>query len=328
MNNLTPSDVAKMMIDGDLPTLCFVNGELRRDLCRALQEGVSLEEGAFVDGFQDRLGIVLKITSAKKIVTPLTVLFYTEDSQVVDPVLYLDLEGCEQVALLEQYLGEGTYLVRPKIFIMADEAATLWHARLQRDSQTATHESDLFVNLKRGATVSSISLVLGAAYANNKVTMQLNGEGARSELYGLCVADGTREISNQTEVNHLVGDCSSYELYKGIYSDRSKGSFDGVIYVAPDAQKTDAVQTTKSILLSADAVSNATPQLKIYADDVKCAHGATVGQLDGNALFYLRSRGIPQEEARQLLLGAFAAEIIQKIEYQPLRGDLEGVYLF
>ena len=141
---------------------------------------------------------------------------------------------------------------------------------------------------------------------------ELNAKEAQIELYGLIKGHKEQEILNKVSVEHKVPSCTSRALYKGIYKDKSKGTFDGLIKVQPDAQKTEAIQTVKSLLLSPDAVSNATPQLIIYADDVKCSHGSTVGRLDEQALFYLQSRGIPEKEAKELLTDAFANEIEEK----------------
>src|SRR5262249_3141091 len=146
-------------------------------------------------------------------------------------------------------------------------------------------------------------------------------------LNGLSLGSGSQLIDNHTRIDHARPNCASHELYKGILDGKARGVFNGKIHVHPDAQKTDAKQTNQTLLLSEDAIINTKPQLEIYADDVKCTHGATVGQLDANAVFYLRSRGVGLDEARALLTFAFANDIIGRIKVAPLRAELEDLLL-
>src|SRR5439155_13490905 len=159
--------------------------------------------------------------------------------------------------------------------------------------------------------------------ARNETRVLLDGEGCEATVNGLYMASGRQHIDNFTVIDHAKPRCASHELYKGILNDQAHGVFNGKIFVRQDAQKTDAKQTNKVLLLSDDAVINTKPQLEIFADDVKCTHGATVGQLDTDAIFYLRSRGIDLESARGLLTYAFANDIIDRIKIEPLRERLE-----
>jgi Fe-S cluster assembly protein SufD len=153
----------------------------------------------------------------------------------------------------------------------------------------------------------------------------LNGEGIESTLNGLSLATGTQLIDNHTTIDHAKPQCASHELYKSILDGKSKGVFNGKIFVRKDAQKTDAKQTNKTLLLSDDATIDTKPQLEIFADDVKCTHGATVGHLDEEQLFYLRSRGIGLEEANDLLTFAFASDVINRVHIEALREQLDGM---
>jgi Fe-S cluster assembly protein SufD len=175
--------------------------------------------------------------------------------------------------------------------------------------------------VRQGASsnVTSNNIALGAALARNEIAAVLEGEGAECTLNGLYLTTGRQHIDNHTTLDHASPHTTSHELYKGILDGKSEGVFHGRIIVRPEAQKTDAIQRNKNLLLSRDAVINTKPQLEIYADDVRCTHGATVGQVDQDAVFYLRSRGIGLEEARNLLTFAFTSDLIESIPVEAIR---------
>jgi Fe-S cluster assembly protein SufD len=156
---------------------------------------------------------------------------------------------------------------------------------------------------------------------------ELGGEGGECTLNGLYLVNGNRLIDNHTTIHHAQPHCNSHELYKGILDDQARAVFNGKIIVAPDAQKTDAKQTNKALLLSEHAQINTKPELEIFADDVRCTHGATIGQLDADALFYLRARGLGEEQARRLLVHAFASDLLNRIAIEPIRDQLDTVLL-
>ena len=185
----------------------------------------------------------------------------------------------------------------------------------------------MHIGLARSATVTSCSIALGAALARNDIVAVLGGEGAECTLNGLYLVDGTRLMDTHTTIDHAQPHCDSHEVYKGILSGRGRGVFNGKIIVRPDAQKTDAKQTNRALLLSDEAQINTKPQLEIFADDVKCTHGAAIGQLDDDAIFYLRSRGLDLDQARTLLIQAFAGDILGRIRVEPLRERLEAEML-
>jgi len=234
-----------------------------------------------------------------------------------------------QVAIVESYVGldGGVYFTNAVTEIVAGQNAVIDHYRLQQESAEAFHIATLAVHQDRGSNFTSHSISLGGALVRNDVKARLDAEGVECTLNGLYMASGHQLVDNHTSIDHAKPHCSSHELYKGVLDGKSKGVFSGKIIVRPDAQKTDAKQTNKNLLLSADSVIDTKPQLQIYADDVKCTHGATVGQLDKDAIFYLRSRGIGHEDARSLLTYAFANEIISRIEIPSVREHLNAAVL-
>jgi Fe-S cluster assembly protein SufD len=179
------------------------------------------------------------------------------------------------------------------------------------------------VRAGRGARFTSHSFSLGGSLVRNDVVAVLDGEGADCVLNGLYVADAERHVDNHTTIDHARPHCSSPQVYKGILADQSRAVFNGKIIVRKDAQKTDAKQTSKALLLSEDARINTKPQLEIFANDVKCTHGAAVGQLDDEAVFYLRSRGLSHAEARRLLIDAFTGEVLGRVRLEAIRADIE-----
>jgi Fe-S cluster assembly protein SufD len=234
-------------------------------------------------------------------------------------------EAGSQAVIIETYLGfDGeVYLTNSVTEVVTEDSAVIDHYKIQEESAEAFHVAMLGVRQGRASKFTSCSVALGAALARNEIHAGFTAEGGECTLSGLYMATGQQLIDNRTVIDHAQPRCVSHELYKGILADRSRGVFSGKIYVRQDAQKTDAKQTNQTLLLSEDATINTKPQLEIYADDVKCTHGATVGQLDEEALFYLRSRGIGRAEARSLLIFAFANDIIGRIKVDSIRAGLE-----
>ena len=222
-------------------------------------------------------------------------------------------EGAK-VLISEELTGSGNYCLKNETELLVAKDAQVKFVSFEKNSYLSEYSSELNIKLSENASVSVVSICEGAKKVSNEIVAELNAKEAQVELYGLIKGYKEQEIINKVSVEHKVPSCTSRALYKGIYRDKSKGTFDGLIKVQPDAQKTEAIQTVKSLLLSQDATSNATPQLIIYADDVKCSHGSTVGRLDEQALFYLQSRGIPEKEAKELLIDAFANEVLDKCD--------------
>ncbi len=229
-----------------------------------------------------------------------------------------------QVSLAEIYtgLGEEVYFTNAVTEIVAGENAVVDHYKAQLERSQAFHMATMQVRQGRSSNFSSHSISLGGALVRNDARTILD-EGSEATLNGLYAASGTQHIDNHTVIDHAMPHASSHELYKGILDGKASAVFNGRIYVRKDAQKTDAKQTNKNLVLSEDAVINTKPELQIWADDVRCTHGATIGQLDAEAIFYLQSRGIGREEARDLLTYAFARDIIERVRIEPLRERLE-----
>ena len=224
-------------------------------------------------------------------------------------------------------LGHGAYFADAVTEILAADGATLDHYRLQREGESGYHVGTLEAQVGRNGSLSAHSITLGGSWVRNDVHVALNGEGSQCVLNGLYLADGKQHVDNHTEIEHVKPRATSVELYKGILSGAAHGVFNGKILVHKDAQKTDARQTNKNLLLSENVVIHTKPQLEIYADDVKCSHGSTIGQLDRDALFYLRSRGIDLENAQSLLSYAFASDIVSRVKVGPLRARLDDYVL-
>ena len=247
------------------------------------------------------------------------------EAVVCHPRVLVLAEANTQAQILESYgsLGGGCF-TNAVTELVAEENAFLDHYRLQRESLQAFHISTVQVQLGRSANVSTQSISLGGSLVRNHVNAVLDGEGAEATLNGFYLVNGQQHVDNHTSIDHAKPHCNSHELYKGILDGKARGVFNGRIIVRPDAQKTDSKQTNKNLILSEEALVNTNPQLEIYADDVKCTHGATIGQLDADSIFYLRSRGIDLEAARHLLTYAFAGDFIHRLKIEPLRVALES----
>jgi Fe-S cluster assembly protein SufD len=228
-----------------------------------------------------------------------------------------------QVKLVETYAGSGTYFNCPVTELAAGPGSVVDHYKVQRESRDAFHVATFQVLADRASAPSSHSISIGGGLVRNDVNAVLDGEGIDCILNGLYLADGRQVVDNHMRVEHAKAHCASHELYKGILDGSGRAVFDGLIHVHPGAQKTDAKQSNRNLLLSQNAIANSNPRLEIFADDVKCTHGSTVGQLDDDAVFYLRSRGIGQEAARSLLTWAFASDIVERIKIEPVRRELE-----
>ncbi len=239
------------------------------------------------------------------------------------------LDDGSHAMIVETYigLGSGVYFTNVVTEIVGGKNAVIGHYKLQRESEAAFHIATVQAHLDRSSNFSSHYIDLGGALVRNDVNAVLDGEGVECTLNGLYIVAGRQHVDNHTRIDHAKPHCSSRELYKGVLDGKSRGVFNGKIYVHKAAQKTDAKQTNKNLLLSQDAVINTKPQLEIYADDVKCTHGSTIGQLDQDAMFYLRSRGIGLPAARSLLTYAFASELVSRIKVEPMRTRLENLLL-
>ncbi len=249
------------------------------------------------------------------------------DPLVSNPRNLILVGNDSQVSLVESYvsLDGGVYLTNAVTEMVAGERSVIEHDKYQDESLSAFHIGTTHFQQAAGSNVVSNSIASGGSIVRNNVTVVLAGKGVEATLNGLSLATGQQLVDNHTTIDHAEPNCTSHELYKAILDGKSRGVFNGKIFVRVDAQKTDAKQTNKTLLLSDDAMVDTKPQLEIFADDVKCTHGATVGQLDEEQVFYLRSRGLSDEAARDILTFAFAGDVISRIHVESLRERLDSL---
>ncbi|MHC5022381.1 MAG: Fe-S cluster assembly protein SufD, partial [Planctomycetota bacterium] len=221
-----------------------------------------------------------------------------------------------RATIIETYAsaGDGAYLTTAVTEVLAESSAAIDHYKVELESEQASHVGSLHVRQEASSTVTSHNFSVGGALIRNDLYAALDAEGCHSTYNGLSLTRGDQHVDNHLWIDHLKPNCNSWEFYKSILDDRSSGVFSGRIYVAPDAQKTDAKQTSMNLLLTNDAHADTKPQLEIFADDVKCTHGATIGQLHDDHLFYLQARGIGLDAARSLLIYAFGNEVISEVQ--------------
>lgn len=260
-----------------------------------------------------RDGAVLRIADNVGLDLPLHLLHVADQPGAVHGRTVVVAGANCRARFIETFAGaDGTeYWCNAHTGIVAGPGAALGHVRLQRDGGKAVHTGAVRAILERDSRLDSVVLSVGASLARNDVTASLVGSGAAFNFSGGVLARDRQHGDITTRVEHLVPHCRSGQVVRNVLDDRGRGVFQGSIVVAPDAQKTAADQSSRCLLLSERAHADTKPELRIFADDVKCSHGATVGDLDDTSLFYLRSRGIPADEARNLLVGAFVAEIVE-----------------
>ena len=245
---------------------------------------------------------------------------------VTHPRNLIVVERGARVSVIESYvtLAEGTtYWTNAVTEVVAGANSWIEHTRIQRESERAYHTGLTHVTQQRDSHYRSFSMAMGGALARHNLQARLDGENVETLMYGLYLTRGEQVVDNHTAIHHNQPNCRSWEVYKGVLDGRSRAVFNGKVFVQPEAQKTDAKQTNRNLLLSDTAKVDTKPQLEIFADDVKCTHGATVGRLDDVALFYARSRGVPAAKAQLLLTYAFAAEVTAEVALEPVRNELD-----
>jgi Fe-S cluster assembly protein SufD len=271
-------------------------------------------------------GAYLLVAEGAVIERPIEIIYFSQPADkplVTHPRTLLIVGKNAQATVIERYQGGGNYFTNAVTEIALAEGAIVDHVKMQQESTTAYHIANTQIVQAARSTFTSHYVALGGALVRNEVRVRFDGEHAESTVNGLYLAKGTQHLDNFTVIDHAKPNCASHELYKGILADKSHGVFNGKIFVRKDAQKTDAKQTNKVLLLSDDATIDTKPQLEIFADDVKCTHGAAVGQLDEEAMFYLQARGLTRIEARDMLLHAFAGEVLDGLKIPALRDQIE-----
>ncbi len=277
-------------------------------------------------------GVVVFVPKDLVVDTPIHVLHVTDAagaSSAKFPRTLVVAERFAKVTVLESFIGlaDVPYLTNHVAEVVVGENATVTHTKIQRESELATHVSTTEVRQARDSHYVNFSMAMGSKLSRTNVYTVLAGENCGATLNGLYLGKGTQHTDHQTRIEHAQPNCFSRELYKGVLDDASRAVFNGKVYVHPIAQKTDGKQSNHTLLLSPDARIDTKPQLEIFADDVKCTHGATVGRMDEAGLFYMKSRGVPAETARKLLTYAFAADVLETIEDEAVKHALEQLTL-
>lgn len=349
---IQPDDVEDLLLrDSEALRLVFVNGYLAPTLTPVLRGGegmvitnLTAELGelpealrAHLDAVAEHRHVFAALNSALmsdgaliwlprdvRVERPVEILHISvgmEEPGIAHPRHLLVLEEGARVEVIERYCatGDGSYFNNALIEVVLGAGSELVHQRVQEESRNAQHLSDLHVRLAARSRYRLAQAALGGAWSRTDVRLSFEGEGAHAELDGLMLARDQQLNDVHLSVQHKVPHCTSRETFKGILDGKGRVVFDGHILVARDAQKTDAMLSNDNLMLSRSAEVDTKPQLEIYADDVKCSHGTTVGELDGNMLFYLRSRGIHEAQAKQMLCQGFAEEIIGTMDHAPLR---------
>jgi Fe-S cluster assembly protein SufD len=331
--------------------LVFVNGRYSRELstqslpssveaislkeangaaARHLGRYASFQDNAFVawntGSFED--GAYIHIADGTVIEQPIELLYIStgSDQPVVSHPRSLIIVGRNsQATIVERYTGAGAeYLTNAVTEIVASDHAVIDHYKVQLEDERSFHIATTQAELGRDTNFTSHSITAGGGLVRNDINAVLS-EGTEATVNGFYLASGSQHVDNHTTIDHALPHGTSHELYKGILTGKAGAVFNGKIIVRPGAQKTDAKQTNKNLVLSEDATINTKPELQIHADDVRCTHGATIGQLDPDAIFYMQSRGIAQDQARDLLIYAFAREVTDRIKLAPLRTEVEKI---
>lgn len=276
-----------------------------------------------------RDGALVYVPAGVSLEQPIHVVFVTSPDaagSVAHPRNLIVVERQARASVVESYvtLAEGaTYFTNAVTEVYSGEGAWTEHTRIQRESEQAYHVGLTQVDQARDSHYRSFTLAMGGAISRHNLHVKLNAPNIETLMYGLYLTHGEQVVDNHTAIFHDHPNCNSWEVYKGVLEERSRAVFNGKVFVKPEAQKTDAKQTNRNLLLSNGAKVDTKPQLEIFADDVKCTHGATVGHLDETAMFYLTSRGLPQDVAKKMLTYAFAAEVVNEVALEPVRQELD-----
>lgn len=273
-----------------------------------------------------RDGAVIRLGKGVKLDRPVQLVHYTSPGKAKATHMRHIIELAEdaQMTLLETQIGWGdAYLVDRLTNITLAKGAALTHVRVEDEGESATHLSTVLGDVAAGAKYEATTLALGGHMGRLQTAIRFTGEAAHAQSDTAYLMRGHQHLDTTIIVDHAVPACTSDALAKGVLDGAATGVFQGKVIVAPHAQQSDARQMSNALLLSRDAAMNAKPELEIYADDVQCAHGSTIGEIDNDALFYLRSRGIDEETARRLLIGAFLSDVLEKIENESVRTALE-----
>jgi Fe-S cluster assembly protein SufD len=283
----------------------------------------ALNQASFEDG------IFISVPKKAQFEKPILLLSFNQanEGQVIQPRMWIEAGDFAEVTFIDQTisLGELSYFVNKVVELKGGVNTQLSYYRLQNEGKNTIEVSTIETDIQKDARFTSVNISLSGDQVRNNLSLNLLGSNSEGNMFGIFLLNGKTHVDNHTNVDHTIPHAESHELYKGILADQSRGVFNGKIFVRQDAQKTNAFQQNNNILLSEDAVINTKPQLEIWADDVKCSHGCTVGQLDEEALFYLQARGIDKMQAKGLLLYAFAGEVLEKIQEESFRNYCDAL---
>ena len=348
--------MADLKLDSDAHLLVFINGHYsaNHSLLKTLPAGVilasvnsvlerhpekleqyfgdakyatgvgALNSALFADGY------VLIVPERTEVEAAIHVLFLQTASDTIANVKnFIIAETGSRARVIEHFaaLGDFAYFNNISTEISTARDARIEHLKLQQESASASHIADIRATQQQASEFSSYSFALGGILSRNDIATYFAGEHGHCAMNGLYLTQGKQVVDHHTRIDHAKPRCVSREFYKGILDGTSRAVFNGKVIVHQDAQQTDASQSNRNLLLSDNAEVDTKPELEIYADDVKCAHGATVGQLDANQLFYLRTRGIDENSARTLLIFAFAEDLVSGLTYLPLRERIEHILM-
>ncbi len=354
---LSARDIAPFLFEGEWQTLVFLNGNFVAQLSQ-IENGAKLYSGPLLASLSDdrrareverHLGGVADTRThaftalnaafsgegafvhvAAESVAPRSIhlIFVSDDAAdgaLVSPRNLIVMEHHAEATVVESYvsLGSANYLTNSMTEVYVADGARLRHYKIQRESIRAHHVGSWYATQGKDCAYEAFSFAIGADLSRTNIATLLDGEGSHVSLDGLYLVNGDQTVDHQTSVIHAKESCTSHELYKGVLDGDSHAVFNGKVYVRPEAQKTDGKQSNNNLILSEGARVDTKPQLEIYADDVKCTHGATIGPVDSTALFYLKSRGIGPEIALRLLTYAFAAEVLEELTIPAVRDELE-----
>lgn len=326
----------KKHLNAEFTNVVFVNGVLDKSLTDDLPFGFSLKEDfEFPTKFDDAFDAVngayaykpLSLSLAKEtsVEKPVNFLFFTSKSsgspRMHHPRVNIQIGARSSVRILESYYGDqdSRYLVNSVIELNVAESAKVTYARIQADAESAFNIGRTRVNVEKNATVETMAFSVGAQLSRHTLEVVLKGPGSSSGIFGIYATRGSQHADNTTLIDHQVGECSTEQLYKGILDNESRAVFSGKVLIQKGAQKANSSQLNNNLLLSQKAEADSKPMLDIYADDVKAAHGSTVGQLNKEELFYLLSRAIPKPKAISMLSYGFLSEVIYKISDEKIQ---------
>lgn len=290
-----------------------------------LPDGINALNTAFLQG-----GVFIAVQRRQRIEHPIYIYNITDTRQnavLAQPRSLIFVDQQAEVKIIETYctLGSSPSMTNQVMEMVVETDAFVSYCKLQNDQANASQVSTTHIRQVGRSVVNTVTVSLNGGIVRNNLHAVMEAAHAEAHLYGLYFQRGDSHVDNHTVVDNAAPDCQSNELYKGILDNQSTGVFNGKIFVRKDAQKTNAFQSNKNVLLSDSASINSKPQLEIFADDVKCSHGCTVGNLDEDGLFYLQSRGIPEKQATALLLQGFAMDVLEKISHAPIRSYIEDL---